>query len=310
MTPAPPAAEAWTTRRLLEWMSGAFAHKDLDSPRLFAEMLMAHVIGCQRLRLYMEPDRPASPDEREKLRSMVKRALDHEPVQYLVGEAMFFGMAFAVDRRVLIPRPETVVIVEAALAYAKDSGGLNQPTGEGTLIADLGTGSGAIAVALAKHLTHARVVACDISADALDVAGANAERHGVAQRVDLARGDLYDALDAHDVAQRSRSIHILTSNPPYIPDDEWDGGLVDRNVKDHEPELALRGGPDGLHLIRPIVAGAPDRLAPGGLLLIEFAESRADAVLHLARTTAGLERARIIRDQDAKPRVLEARRVR
>jgi len=179
---------AWTTRQLLDWMTRSFESNSLDSPRLCAELLLSHVIGCERLRLYMDADRPATPLERESLRKLVSRALRHEPVQYLVGEAWFFSLPFHVDHRVLIPRPSSETIVEHVLQQIRAEPTL-APGGSMT-IADVGTGSGSLAVALAKNLPGARVVATDISSEALEVAHDNACRHHVEDRIECACGDL------------------------------------------------------------------------------------------------------------------------
>jgi release factor glutamine methyltransferase len=308
MTQAPP--ESWTTRKLLAWMTKAFEDKGLDAPRRQAEMLMAHVIGCERLKLYMDPDRPTAPLERDNLRGLVKRALNNEPIQYLVGEEHFFAMTFKVDKRVLIPRPSTLTIVEAVLQHARknpDAGSVrDSDAGSGILIADVCTGSGCIAAALAKHLPGARVVATDISPDALAVARINIEAHELADRVDLLEGDGLDALRQHPVAGRARSLRYLCSNPPYIPDDEWDA--VEPNVKDHEPTLALRGGPDGLNLVRKLIAGGPNFIEPGGLILIEVAAAKADEARSLAESHPDLTNTRILKDSDGLPRVIVAER--
>ncbi len=298
--------DLWTTRRLLAWMGKAFADKGLDSPRLMGEMLVAHVIGCDRLRLYTDPDRPASPLERHRLRELVARALKHEPVQYLVGEAWFFGLAFRVDPRVLVPRPATETIVEHVLQHARVQPGFGGPRGEGVLIGDVCTGSGCIAVALLKRLPGARGVASDVSGEALRVAGENAARHGVGDRLDLVRGDMLGPILAHPTAGRRGALHYLVSNPPYIPDDEWEA--VPANVKGHEPHLALRGGVDGLDFVRRVVAGGADLVRVGGLMLIEVADSRAGAALELMRGAGGMAGARILNDFEGLPRVVVARR--
>ncbi len=308
--PAPP--RTWTTRDLLAWMGSAFEEKDLDSPRRLAEELLAHVIGCERLRLYMDADRPASEIERAQLRDLVKRALAHEPVQYLVGHESFYGLKFQVDPRVLIPRPSTQTIIDAALAHFKAdprvSSVRESDAGDGALIADVCTGSGCVAVALAARLPGARFLASDVSADALDVARTNAEANGVVDRVEFLEGDLLGALDAHPVARNAGSLAALVSNPPYIPDDEW--ADVEPNVKDHEPTLALRGGADGMDLARPLIEHAPDRLSPGGLLAVEIAAVRAPEALDLARKHALLEGAKVLKDSDGLDRVLVATRTR
>lgn len=292
-------------------MTQAFEGKDLDAPRRQAEMLLAHVIGSERLKLYMDPERPAAPLELDTLRGLVKRALNNEPIQYLVGEEHFFGMTFKVDKRVLIPRPSTQTIVETVLQHSRknpDAGSVrDSDAGAGILIADICTGSGCIAAALAKHLPGARVVATDISQDALAVARDNIMSHELQDRVDLVEGDLLDALRTHPVAGRDGSLHYLCSNPPYIPDHEWDA--VEPNVKDHEPELALRGGADGLDLVRPLINEGPTFLEPGGLLLIELAASHADEAKSLAEAHDMLTNPRVLKDSDGLDRVLVAERV-
>lgn len=299
--PMPPAvAEPWTTRKLLDWMSKAMRERGVDSPRLCAEMLLAHVLKCERLHLYMHADRPATVEERDMLRALTTRALAHEPVQYLVGEAWFFSLPFAVDARVLIPRPATETLVEHALQHFR-AAGVDSP-----VIADVCTGSGCIGVAMAKQVPGARVVATDISAGALDVARVNAARHAVDSRIEFRPGDLLAPL--RDAAAGAMFDAIL-SNPPYIPDHEWNTpGMVGRNVKGQEPELALRGGADGLKFVRPLIESAPALLKPGGVLLIEFADSTADEVLRLAQAQTMLREARILKDCDDLPRVLISRR--
>jgi release factor glutamine methyltransferase len=287
-------------------MGGAFAKKGLDSPRLIAEILLSHVLGCDRLRLAMDADRPATPLERESLRDLVQRALNHEPIHYLVNEKWFYGLPMHVDKRVLIPRPATETIVETLLRHAKAQPGFGGPRGEGVLIADVCTGSGCIAVAALHYLKGARAIATDISPEALEVAQRNARRHGVAERLELLHGDLLTPLLAHPAAGKERSLHFLVSNPPYIPDHEW--AAVAPNVKNFEPEQALRAGPDGLLYVRPVIERAPPLLVPGGLLLVEVADSCAEAALEIARSRPELENAEILQDFEGLPRVVAARR--
>ncbi|MBK7404646.1 MAG: peptide chain release factor N(5)-glutamine methyltransferase [Phycisphaerales bacterium] len=314
-TPA-QGGQTWTTRKLLAWMKEAFAKAGIDSPQLCAEMLVSHVLGCERLKLYMDPERPASPLERQQLRDLTARALQDEPVQYLVGEAWFFSLPFRVDKRVLIPRPATGTIVEHVLQYARATPGFGgEPGGgfgEGVVIADVCTGSGCIAVSLAKHMPAAHVVATDVSGDALDVARANAERHHVAERVDLLEGDLLRPLEGHAATKGRGTVHYLVSNPPYIPDDEWESADpavgVQANVKAFEPEIALRGGRDGLDLVRPLLAEGPKFLRPGGLILIEVAASRAAEARALAEASGLLESVTVLKDFEGLPRTVVARR--
>lgn len=304
-----PATEVWTTRRLLAWMQQAFHQRGLDGPRLLAEMLLAHVLGCDRLKLYLDPDRPASPLERQTLRDMAGRALKHEPVQYLVGESWFFGLPFHVDKRVLIPRPATETIVEHVLQHARNTPGFATPAsgGEGLLIADVCTGSGCVAISLLKNLPKARAAASDLCADALAVARQNAQRHSVSDRLDLLEGDLLQPIVEYPGSRHAGGVSYLVSNPPYIPDDEW--GAVEPNVKDHEPHKALRGGVDGLDFVRRLLVDGPTLLRSGGLMLIEVADSRAEQAAELMRGVAGMTETQIVRDVDGLPRVIVARKV-
>lgn len=304
---AEPGTETWTTRRLLAWMSEAFARQRLDSPRLSAEIVLSHVIGCERIRLYMDPERPCDSSELSRLRALVARALRHEPVQYLTGEAWFFGLPMHADRRALIPRPCTEAIVEhvlQALRADTPSAGDGEPAAP--LIADVCTGSGCIAVALAKRSASARVIATDISPDALDLAAQNASRHGVSERIELLPGDLLEPL-ASRLAELGRPADHLVANPPYIPDHEWPD--VPANVREHEPELALRAPPDGLPLVARLIEGGPGLVRPGGTVMIELAACTAAQALSLAQSHPLLTDARLVKDLDGLHRFVLARRV-
>ena len=306
-----PPTQTWTTRDLLAWMSKAFETAKLDSPRRMSEMLLSHVLGCDRLRLYMETDRPASPLERDTLRDLVKRALDNEPIQYLVGEEVFFTMHFKVDKRVLIPRPSTLTIVEEVLQHARKNPDVNalreSDAGNGIMIADICTGSGCIAAALAKNLPGCRVIATDISTDALEVAQHNITHHKLDDRVELVVGDLLEPIENHPVAGNNASLNYLCSNPPYIPDHEWDA--IEPNVKDHEPTLALRAKDDGMEFVGRLISDGPRYLTKAGMLLIEIASCNAQRCLQLAQQHDLLEDERIAKDSDGLDRVLIARRV-
>jgi release factor glutamine methyltransferase len=276
---------------LLAWTTDYFTRKGIDSPRRSAEELMAHVLGVQRLKLYLDMDRPASELERAAMRSLVERAARHEPVDYLVGQAPFFAMAIKVSPAVLVPRPSTETVVEHVIQHVRRTPGFASP-----LIADIGTGSGAIAVALARHIPSCRVIATDVSPEALAIAMENAKAHGVTERIDFRQGDLLEPL----AGQRVR---FLVSNPPYISDEEWTD--VEPNVKDYEPTLALRGGVDGLKFIRPLIAAAMSHLETPGQLVLEVAAAHKAAVLKLAEA-AQLHHARVLADHEGLPRVLVA----
>lgn len=350
--------EPWTTRKLLAWTTLHFEDKGIDSPRVAAEMLLGHVLGVARLKLYMEPDRPASEAERETFRALVGRAGKHEPVDYLIGKAPFFGLELRVSPAVLIPRPSTETIIEYVLQAVRDAertepdaamaetaaaiassaiadepstgeltyepgphpgetvgeseviedaavdekqaAGYSPPARPGPTfngrIADVCTGSGAIAVTLATQLPDATFVATDLSKDALAVAKQNAQDHGVADRIDFRLGDLFAPLG-------DERFDFVLSNPPYISNTEWAAVLP--NVKDYEPTMALRSGVDGLDHLRPLIATAARHLLPEGRLLLEMSSTQGEAIEQLA-VEAGLIEPTILNDHEELPRVLVA----
>jgi release factor glutamine methyltransferase len=277
-------------------MTEHFQAKSIDSPRLVAEMLLSHVIGCERMRLYMEVDRPASPDERERLRELVQRASQHEPVQYLVGHAWFFSRDLEVNRSTLIPRSCTESLVEHVLQWHRASNRSNM------LIADIGTGTGCIAISLAAQIKDARVVATDVIPEALELAKRNATRHNVADRIEFRAGSLLEPLHHGPPGRR---FDLIVSNPPYIPENEW--ADVEPNVKEYEPASALRGGVDGLDYIRPLVQGAGKLLAEDGQLVIEIASVQRQHVVQLAKAS-GFGNCIVLKDDEDKWRVLVAQR--
>lgn len=255
-------------------------------------MLLAHVLGVQRLKLYMDGDRPSTDLERAAFRELIQRAVLHEPVDYLVGTAPFLSLSFEVNPSVLIPRPSTETIVEHVVQHARRTPGFHTP-----LVADIGTGCGAIAVAVAKNIPNCRVVATDVSDDALQVARHNAAIHGVADRIEFRRGDLLEPLE------RER-FHYLLSNPPYISDDEWQ--QVPPNVRQHEPPAALRGGVDGLKFLRPLISLAHEHLERPGQPVLEIAASQKEAAERLAEHADGLSNIHVLADHEGLPRVLVA----
>ncbi|GAB4204166.1 MAG: peptide chain release factor N(5)-glutamine methyltransferase [Roseiflexaceae bacterium] len=251
-----------TVARALAWAGSTLAGSS-PSARLDAELLLAHTLGWSRARVLAEGRIELDPAQQARFAALVDRRAALEPVAYLVGQREFYGLDFEVTPAVLVPRPETELLVERALEFAR-----NLPAG--AQIADIGAGSGAIAVALAVHLPQARISAVDLSAEALAVAGRNAARHGVAGRVRLLQGDLLAPLDS--------PVDLLVSNPPYTVLAE-----IDEGVRRHEPHLALDGGPDGLELYRRLLAAAPPLLRPGGAVLLEIGATQAETVSALAR---------------------------
>lgn len=277
--------EAWTTLRLLAWTQEFFGRKGVDAPRLTAELLLAHALRCERMRLYLDFDKPLGEPELAAFRELVRRRAEGEPTAYLTGRRDFYGRPFRVDARVLVPRPETELVLEAA----------RDALPEGGAALDLCTGSGALGVSLALERPGARVVATDLSADALAVAAENARALGAA--VDLRQGDLWAPL------REGERFDVIVSNPPYVPRGELD--TLPREVR-REPRLALDGGPDGLSLLRRIVEGAPARLVAGGTLVLEMHERHLEALPQLCRE-AGFAQAEARRDLAGLPRLTVAR---
>ena len=252
----------WTILGVLQWTEKRFAERKLGTPRLDAQLLLAHVLGKDCVHLYTHFDQPLEADELAKYRALIQRRLSGEPVAYLVGKKEFRSLELAVDARVLVPRPDTETAVDAALA-------LLPAEGEARVV-DVGTGSGAIALALKKERPALEVLAVDRSPDAAAVARANAERLGLA--VEVVEGDLLAP-----VAARAPFAAIV-SNPPYIPSGEIAG--LQAEVR-KEPLAALDGGADGLDVIRRLVADAPPLLADGGALVLEVGAGQAPAVVAL-----------------------------
>lgn len=235
------------------------------TPRLDAELLLGHVLGWPRARVLSEGRAMLAPAQLEQFQRLVVRRTALEPVAYIVGHKAFYGLDLLVTPDVLVPRPETELLVEQALACAR-----SRPASPALRIADIGTGSGAIAVALAAHLPQARIYASDASAAALAVAARNLERYGLGGRVQLLHGDLLEPLP--------EPVDLLVSNPPYTVLTE-----IDAPVRRYEPHLALDGGPDGLSIYRRLLARAPAALRPGSALMLEIGATQAKAVTGYAR---------------------------
>jgi release factor glutamine methyltransferase len=272
----------WTTLTVLDWTAKRFATAGLATARLEAQVLLAHVLHCTRVQLYTNFDRPLDPAELAGYRDLIKRRLGGEPVAYLVGEQEFWSLPFFVDASVLIPRRDTETLVEVALRFARER--------RVARIADLCTGSGAVAIALAKECPDAEVIATDVSADALAVARANVAQHA-AGRVTLLEGDL--------TAPLGGTFDVIVSNPPYVTKAEM--ARLAPDVR-REPALALDGGADGLEVIRRLVGQARAFLSPGGLLAIEHGWEQGTAVRALFET-AGLGAVATVNDLAGRERV-------
>lgn len=255
---------------MLAWATKDFREKGFDSPRLEAEVLLANVLGTDRVRLILEAERPLTQGELSRYREVIKRRRTGEPVAYVVGEREFYGLAFRVDARVLIPRPDTEILVEAALAATRAR------HLEGRAL-DLCTGSGCVAIAFAKQRPTWHVTGTDLSPEAVEVARENALRLGAVWGVRFAQGDLFEAVDEDE------RFELITANPPYIP--AGDIPELQKDIRDFEPHLALDGGADGLRLLPAIAEGAFERLTPGGTLAVEIGAGQSDDVAKLFERT-------------------------
>lgn len=293
------AAEPWTVKRLLEWTTQFFGKKEVDSPRLSAEMLLAHVLGVPRIRLYTDFEKPVADDKLGVYRDLVKRAGNQEPIAYLTGRAPFFNLELLVSPAVLIPRPDTETIVENVVQLARAVPGFEAPR-----VLDLCTGSGAVALAVARALKNASVVATDVSGAALEVARKNAELLKLEGRVVFLEGDLFAALSGSPEAQ---PFDLVLANPPYIPSGDIE--RLDASVRDFEPKLALDGGPDGMELHRRILQGCDGRLKPGGRVFLETQFDQGPAVQAFAEGLGHLADVRILKDAAGHERVVTARAV-
>ncbi|MBU1670221.1 MAG: peptide chain release factor N(5)-glutamine methyltransferase [Actinobacteria bacterium] len=279
---------------LVEYLARATAYleeRDVASPRLNAELLLCHLLDIGRLDIYTGFERALTPEEAERYKNLVKRRGTGCPLQYLTGECGFRGLTLEVREGVFIPRPETELLVEKALGVL--------PGGEADVL-DLGTGCGAIAVCIATEHPGARVMATDLDPEALALCERNAQRAGVAGRIETMPGDLFEPL-----AGSGRTFDALVSNPPYVPSSC--AGSLSREVREHEPPAALFAGTDGLDVIRVIVAGAPPLLREGGWMLLEIDESQGDAVLELL-AGGGWADVEVFDDLNGRPRVVRAKK--
>jgi release factor glutamine methyltransferase len=260
-----------------------------DEAALEAELLLMHALGVDRARLYQRLAEPLSSEASEPYRRLLERRLGGEPLAYITGHREFFGLDFETTPDALIPRPETETLVEIAIAFVRERFAAQPIT-----IADVGTGSGVIAVALARELPLTRIIATDVSTDALTLARRNAARHDVADRIESREGELLGLLAA--------PVQIIAANLPYVTTAQWQDSPPE--IHDHEPRLALDGGPDGLDVIRRLLLQAPARLAESGALFCEIGAWQGDAARELAREAFPRAQIEIARDLSGRDRVL------
>ncbi|HEY1190345.1 MAG TPA: peptide chain release factor N(5)-glutamine methyltransferase [Gemmata sp.] len=288
----PPTPTVWTIRALLTWTTEFLKSKGVEAAKLEAELLLAHVLQTKRMDLFVRYDELPTDAERAKYKELITRRVAGWPVAYLVGSRDFYLLTFEVDPAVLVPRSDTETLVLEALNRLKP---LTAPT-----VLDIGTGSGCIAVSLAHQKKDAHVTAIDVSPDALLVAKRNAAKHGVADRMTFLQGDLLAPLPANT------TFDLIVSNPPYIAQSEFAG--LSPEVREHEPRIALDGGPDGLAFYRRIAAGAGPFLKPGGSLLLEIGWKQDDAVRGLVAERPEFELGPTLKDVGKNPRVVTAKK--
>ncbi len=288
-------ADGATVAETIGQAASALHRAELDSPRLDVEVLLAHTLGVSRPILLARLHDPLPANARTAFADLINRRLHHEPVAYLTGHREFYGLGFYVDHRVLIPRPETELLVERALKLRNTQHEIRHSHPH---IADVGTGSGCIAVSLATHLPQARLYAIDTSPEALEVARINIERQGVEDRVHLTRSDLLDDLEPH------LQLDIIVANLPYVAEPEL--AQLPPDVRDYEPVgQALAAGPDGLNLISRLLAQAPGRLRRGGAVLLEIGAGQGLAVSALARRHFPNAEVRVLQDLAGLDRAVE-----
>ncbi|MBI3018962.1 MAG: peptide chain release factor N(5)-glutamine methyltransferase [Deltaproteobacteria bacterium] len=288
----------WTTLKLIEWTTEHFQKHEILNPRLESEILLAHVLGKKRIDLYLEFDHPVGHRELSAYKLLIQRRVKHEPVQYLMGRQEFWSLDFKVGTGVLIPRPETECLVEQALKILKNKN--SHPEGrkpEGYLhILELGTGSGVLAIVLAKELPQSHIWAVDISERALSYALENAKTHGVSSQIHFVKSDLFSALDP------SQKFDLIISNPPYLAEEEWRN--LAPHIREFEPSEALRGGAQGIDFHLKILDLAPQFLRSNGSVVLEIAPSQGVVLKEYLVGQKNISNFEIVQDYEHRQRVL------
>jgi release factor glutamine methyltransferase len=287
----------FTVRRALRQATASLSDAGTESARLDAELLLAEALGLDRSKLYLHYEAPLETRAEERFRSTLARRADGEPVAYITGRREFWSLDFLVTPAVLVPRPETEMLVEVAVGLFEAE---SQISDRKFQILDLGTGSGAIAVALAKEIVGSEIWATDISPGALDIARANARRHGVEEKIQFLHGDLFEA-----VSNRPEFFDLIVSNPPYVRSDEI--AALPRDVRDFEPRVALDGGADGLDFYRRMIPGALGYLRMGGFLAVEIGADMGEDVARLFTDAGSYAPPQLYRDLAGKQRIVCAR---
>ena len=287
----------WTIQKLLNWITEHFTNKDVDSPRLSAEILLSHVLAMKRIELYTHFDKPVSKGQLDRLHGLVKRAGQNEPIAYIVGKTEFYSLELNVTPDCMIPRPETELLAERAIEFLRMRAGKQS-------VCDLCTGSGCIAIAIARNYPNANIIATDISDAALNVAAKNVERHQYNERIKLLCGDLFDPLVPQlDIDK----FDLIVCNPPYVSAAEFE--RLDKKIKDYEPKLALFAGEDGLDIYRRIVEKVDAFLKPDGALMLEVGYRQGQTVRELLEQAGVFTKITIEKDFHDNDRIAIAKKM-
>ncbi|MFH0992240.1 MAG: peptide chain release factor N(5)-glutamine methyltransferase [bacterium] len=287
-------SRVWTIRELMKYAINLLQRKGFDEARLTIELLLSTVLRCQRIQIYTRLEKPLTSDELELFSSFLERRLTHEPVQYIIGSTSFMGLHFQVDRRVLIPRPETETLVEQTMIFAH-----SLETQEPIRILEVGTGCGNIAVSLAKYIRQARILSLDVDEKALEVARQNVELHAVSEKVVLQHRNIFDPIDERSFSK----FDILVSNPPYIAPQDWEHLMPE--LKLFEPRLALSDERDGYLFYERMIVLAPRILNQTAGVLFEVGDGQSEKVLRMLQAN-GFAKGQIIPDLQGLPRVVTA----
>ncbi|MCP4612298.1 MAG: peptide chain release factor N(5)-glutamine methyltransferase [Planctomycetes bacterium] len=290
--------DTWTIQKLLNWTTEYLTGKGIESPRLSAELLLSHTVELTRIELYTQFDRPVPPEQLDKLRDLVKRAGQNEPIAYLVGRTEFYSLQIDVTPDCMVPRPETELLAERAIEFLRERRTSTQ------YVCDLCTGSGCIAVAIANNFTDSRIIATDICGAALAVAAGNVRKHQLNDRITLLCGDLFDpVISGLDVNE----FDLILSNPPYVSAAEYE--KLDKNVKDYEPKKALFAGVNGLDVYSRIIEKAGQFLKPDGALMLEIGYAQGPAVKELLEQTGDFSEIKIEKDFHNNDRIVSAKKI-
>jgi release factor glutamine methyltransferase len=289
--------DTWTIQKLLNWVTEYLTSKGIESPRLSAELLLSHVLELKRIDLYTQFDKQVPQDQLDKLHELVKRAGLYEPVAYLTGKTEFYSLELEITADCMIPRPETELLVQRAIEFLRTRSGVQY-------VCDLCTGSGCIAVAIAKNFPDARITATDISATALEVAARNVEKHRLKEQVRLLCGDLFEpVIQQLDVSQ----FDLIVCNPPYVSTSEYEN--LDKNIKDYEPQSALLAGEDGMDVYRRIIEKVDDFLKPSAALMLEIGYAQGSTVRELLEQTGAFAEVKIEKDFHDNDRIVTSKKI-